>query len=147
MGLIAGFFLKFFTGTALSFVSNIVGKLSDAHVAIVQAQTGLDATKVTGVVEAERTRLAAVSNVTMAAMTHPVWWIGWVLFVIPVGLYDAIIHGKSILCPFWSFACTWDILRVPPTQESWDMYVVLSFFGLAATSSVITSIAQSVGKH
>ena len=135
MGWLASIALKFFTSSTLSFVSGVVSKLSDAHVAVVQAQTGLDATKVTGVIAAEQTRLAAVSNVMMTMMSHPIWWVGWALLVLPVGLYDAQIHFKSILCPYLASVCEWDIKRVPQVQESWDMYVVLSFFGLFITGS------------
>ena len=147
MGFVASFFLKFFTGSALSFVSNIVGKLSDAHVAVVQANTGLSAVEAQGVVKAEVVRTGAQRDVQMAQMSHPIWWTAWVLFVIPPGVYTSIIHLKSILCPFVADACTWNILRVPATIESWDMYVVLSMFGLAATSSVIGLIANRVGKN
>lgn len=145
MGFLASFALKFFSGTVLSFVSNVVSKLADEHVAIVQAQTGLAIAEVGGVVAAEQTRMNAQASITLASMTHPVWWIGWVLFVIPAGAYDALIHLKSLACPFFDAACTWNILRVPATIEAWDQYVVLSFFGLAATSSVVSSIAGRIG--
>ena len=147
MGFLASFALKFFTGSALSFVSNIVGKLSDAHVAVVQANTGLSAVEAQGVVQSEIVRTGAQRDVQMAQMNHSIWWVAWVLFVIPPGVYTTIIHLKSILCPFIADACTWDIPRVPATIESWDMYVVLSMFGLAATSSVIGLIANRVGKN
>lgn len=144
MGFLASLALKLFTGPVLGFVSSVVGKLADEHVAVVQAQTGLSIAEVNGVIGAEQTRINAQASITLASMTHPVWWIGWVLFVIPAGAYDALIHLKSLACPFYETACTWNILRVPATIESWDQYVVLSFFGLAATSSVVSSIASKI---
>ena len=144
MGFIASLFLKVFTGSTLSFVSNILKSLTSEHVAVVQAQAGLDATMATAVVQAEVARVAAQSQVQMAQMTHPIWWVAWTLFVIFPGIYDALIHLKSIMCPFFEDACTWNIPRVPATIEAWDMYVILSMFGLAATSSVISLIAGKV---
>lgn len=145
MGFLASFLLKFFSSGVLSFVSNIVGKLSDQRIAIVQAQAGLAAGEVTAVIAAEQTRISAQASTIMAAMNHPIWWIGWALFVLPAGCYAALIHSKSLLCPFFVSVCEWNILRVPATTEAWDQLVVLSFFGLAATSSVVGLIASKIG--
>lgn len=141
---LASFFLKFFTGSTLTFVSNIIAQMSNAHVAIVQAQTGLTGIEVTSVVSAEIARQNAQAGLVSAMMSHPIWWVGWALFVVPVGLYSALIHFKSILCPFYESVCTWNIPAVPPTQAAWDHYVVLSFFGLAAAGSIVTALASKI---
>jgi hypothetical protein len=146
MGWIASFFLKVFTGSTLSFVSTIVSSLANEHVAVVQAQTGLAATEVTAVVQAEIARTNALSSVMQAEMTHRIWWWGWALFVLPAGAYVAIIHIKSLACAFFATACTWNIPEVPKQIEAWDTYIVLSFFGLAAASSIFGSIAGRLGK-
>lgn len=145
-GGIPGLLLKMFTGPVLSFVSNIVGKLSDEHVAIVQAQTGLTAAQTTAVVGAEIARQNVVGNVMVTMMNHPIWWVGWALFVLPVGFYDALIHIKSLACPFDVAACAWNIPRVPATQEDWDKMVVLSFFGIFGASTVVSAIVSKMGK-
>jgi len=146
MGWLAGIFFKYFTGSALNFVSGIVGKLADSHVAIIQAQTGLDATAITGLVNAEISRQQALSTVMQAEMTHRIWWWGWALFVLPAGAYVALIHIKSLTCAFYVQACTWNIPEVPRQIEAWDNYIVLSFFGLAAASTIMGSIAGRLGK-
>lgn len=146
MGWLASIFLKVFTGSTLSFVSSIVTSLSNEKVAVVQAQTGLAATEVTGVVQAEISRQQAMATIMQAEMTHRIWWWGWALFVLPAGAYVALIHIKSLACAFYSTACTWSIPEVPKQIEAWDTYVVLSFFGLAATSSILGSIVGRLGK-
>jgi len=146
MGWIASLFFKMFTGSTLNFVSNIIGKLSDSHVAIIQAQTGLDATAITGLVNAEIGRQQALAGVMQAEMQHRIWWWGWALFVLPAGAYVAIIHIKSLVCPFYAKACSWNIPEVPHQIEAWDNYIVLSFFGLAAASSIMGVIAGRLGK-
>jgi hypothetical protein len=145
MGWLASLLLKVFTGSTLSFVSNIVTSLSNEHVALVQAQTALDATTITGLVNAEISRQQALSTVMQAEMTHRIWWWGWSLFVLPAGAYVALIHIKSLAC-FFCYACTWNIPEVPRQIEAWDTYIVLSFFGLAATSSILGNIAARLGK-
>jgi hypothetical protein len=146
MGWLASIALKLFTGGTLSFVSNIVTSLTNEKVAIVTAQTGLAATEVTGVIQAEISRQQALSSVMQAEMTHRIWWWGWALFVLPAGAYVAIIHLKSIFCAFFGTACMWNIPEVPKQIEAWDTYIVLSFFGLAATSSILNSVVSRLGK-
>lgn len=146
MSWLASFFLKAFTGSTLSFVSKVVTSLANEKVAVVQAQTGLAATEVTGIVQAEISRQQALSTVMQAEMTHRIWWWGWALFVLPAGTYVALIHLKSIMCAFIGTACMWNIPEVPKQIEAWDTYIVLSFFGLAATSSILGSIAGRLGK-
>jgi hypothetical protein len=150
MAWIASFFLNVFTAPVLSFVSNVIGSLTNEKIAVVQAQTGLAAAEALDVVQAESARINAQATTQMAAMSHKIWWWAWGLFVIPPALYDAAIHIKSLLCMFAASAeaCNkaWVILEVPATMESWDHLVVLSMFGLAVTSSVVTSIANRIGQ-
>jgi len=144
MGLIASFLLRFFTGSTLSFVGNVLQSLTSEHVAVVQAQTGLAATEATAVVNAEIARQSVQANLLGAMMRHPIWWIAWCLFVLPAGCYVALIHVKSLACTFFGAACGWNVLRVPPQIEAYDQLVVLSFFGLAAASSVVSAIVGKV---
>jgi hypothetical protein len=150
MGFLGSIFLKLFTGSALKFVSGVITSITNEHVAEVQAQTGLDATEATAVVQAEIARYAAVSNVQIAAMSHPIWWWAWACFVFPVGLYMAAIHGVSLGCMLATdhHACSaaWTVLEVPKQIEAWDMYVILSMFGIYAVSPVISAVASRLGK-
>jgi hypothetical protein len=145
MGFLASIFLKFFTGGTLSFISSTLKQLTDSHVAIVQAQSGLAATEASAVVNAEISRQQVLGNTIMTGMNHPIWWAGWALFVFPAGLYSALVHAKSLLCPFFTSACFWDIKEVPKQFESWDTYIVLAFFGLAATSSIVGAVTSKIG--
>jgi len=146
MSLITGFLLKFFSGGVLSFVSTILTQLTNEHVAVVQAQTGLAATEASAVVNAEISRQNNLATVLQAQMQHRIWWWGWSLFVMPAGAYVALVHIKSLACTFYGNACAWNILEVPKQFEAWDTYVVLSFFGLAATSSILGNIIDRLGK-
>jgi hypothetical protein len=123
----------------------VLKSLTSEHVAVVQAQAGLAATEASAVVNAEIARQSAQANLLGAMMRHPVWWLAWCLFVLPAGLYVALIHLKSLACTFFDAACGWNILRVPPQIEAYDQLVVLSFFGLAAASSVVGMIAARIG--
>jgi hypothetical protein len=145
---LAGLFLKVFTGSTLSFVSNILQSLTSEHVAIVQAQTGLAATETKAVVDAEIARQNMQGNIIMAMMNHPVFWIAWSLLVLGTAGYDFAIHFKSIGCAFATDAqaCNraWVILAVPKEISDWDHYVILFFFGLGAASSIVTSITRRI---
>jgi hypothetical protein len=146
VGFLATIFLKLFTGSTLSFVSNVIGSITNEKIAVVQAQTNLTATEASAVVNSEIARYNAQSALQMAQMTHPIWWVAWCLFVIPSGAYVGLIHLKSIACPFYHSACTWAIPEVPKQIEAWDSTIVLSFFGLAAASSIVQSITSRIGK-
>lgn len=146
MGWLASLALKLFTGSTLSFVSKVVTSLANEKVAVVQAQTGLAATEVSAVVSAEISRQQALASVMQAEMTHRIWWWGWSLFVLPAGAYVALIHIKSLACAFFGSVCYWNIPEVPKQIEAWDNYIVLSFFGLAAASSVLGPIVGRLGK-
>ena len=67
--------------------------------------------------EIETAKLRKEMNVL--AMSHPVWWWAWALFVFPVGLYHASIFFVSTF-PHWG----WAIERVPPVQEEWANAIV-----------------------
>lgn len=142
--------LSIFSTPLLSFASSIIKSLTNEQVEELQARTGLAATEALAAVNAENVRVAAQRDAQMAAMTHPIWWVAWALFVFPVGLYMAANYMKSVGCMFSAdyHACNaaWQILQVPPTLESWGFYVVLSMFGLAATSSVVKTIVSRMGQ-
>jgi hypothetical protein len=80
----------------------------------------------------------AQKELNLVGMDHPIWWVAWGLFVLPVGVYHAMIHWVSV---FPSLG--WTIQRVPPMQEQWDMYIVLSLFGAQVTSGIVKTIATS----
>jgi hypothetical protein len=141
MGTLASFLLSWFSGPTLNFVSGIIKSLSSEHAAVVKAQAGLELGEAQAVVSAEIARQQVQGNVLLAMMAHPVFWWAWAMFVVPPAAYDAIIHIKSIVAPFYPAALAWNIPEVPRTIEDWDHYVILFFFGLGAASSVVSTIA------
>jgi len=73
-------------------------------------------------IEAEISRRQAQKELGLASMRHPVWWVAWGLFVIPVGLYHATIFLAS------TFALDIVVQRVPPVQEAWATEIIGSIF-------------------
>jgi hypothetical protein len=78
----------------------------------------------------ERTR--ARKELGLMAMTHPVWWFAWCMFVIPVGLYHAMIF---MLSTFGIPPCTAEIvegcftvLKVPSDQAETARIIVRNIF-------------------
>ena len=138
--------ISLFSTPIMSFVGSVIKSLTNEQVEELQARTGLAATEALAAVNAENVRVSAQRDAQLAAMNHPIWWVAWTLFVIPVGMYDALIHMKSVLAPFAPSVLLWNIPEVPKEIESWDMYVILSMFGLAVTSSVVTTIVRNLGK-
>ncbi len=72
-------------------------------------------------IEAQIARRHAQRDLGIAAMSHPAWWAAWLLFVIPVGLYNAAIF---MLSTFGIPPCTaevvegcFTVLQVPAAQE------------------------------
>ncbi len=76
-------------------------------------------------INAERDRRNAQRDLGIAGMNHPVWWVAWGLFVIPVGLYNATIFILSTLSIGPS---TFSVLQVPVAQEQLMATIVQSIF-------------------
>jgi hypothetical protein len=94
------------------------------------------------VVLAEQARINALKDVTISAMSHPVWWLAWCLGVFPVFTYYA--------CIFWVSTFPglgWVILKAPPDALEYARLVVGSMFGIAGASSIVTGIAQAWSKR
>lgn len=90
------------------------------------------------VVQAEIARQAATKDITLNAMSHPVWWFAWAMGVFPVLTY----HG----CIFWVSVFPglgWEILKVPADQAEFGRTVVQWMFGLGGASALVTGIANT----
>ena len=96
-----------------------------------------------GVINAEVQRIKSNTDIIQAGMQHRIWWWGWTLFVIPVGIYHASIFLLSTL---GIEPGTFAVLRVPPMQEQWAMWIVLSIFGAQTASGIVSTIADKIGK-
>lgn len=93
--------------------------------------------------EAERDRRLAQKELGLAGMNHPVWWIAWCLFVIPVGLYHATIFMLSTLgIPPSQFA----VLKVPPDQQALSSVIIQYLFiaqaGAGVAGALITRLSR-----
>lgn len=90
--------------------------------------------KAVKLMEADQARLAAQRDITLAGMSHPIWWAGWALFVFPLGVY-------------WSKILLWDKVlgwgRTDPLEGfvlEWAGWIVGGLFCL----QVGTGIAGAV---
>lgn len=94
-----------------------------------------------GLIGAEVERIKANASIIQEGMQHKIWWWGWALFVMPVGIYHATIFLLSTAgVPPSTFA----VLRVPPMQEQWAMWIVLSIFGAQTATGIVTTIANKI---
>lgn len=114
---------------------------SDADV----AKYGISRDMVNSVLANDMVTRQTSAQVIMAAMNHPVFWIGWLLFVIPPGVYNAQIH---LISTFPAFFDGWVVKRVPPTQEAWDILVIQSMFlaqtGTGAVAGIVHAISNKI---
>jgi hypothetical protein len=79
----------------------------------------------------------------IAAMSHPVWWIAWSLFVIPPGLHHAAIYLMSTLgIGPDQFA----VLAVPTEQKAMTREIVSTIFFLQGGSGIAGAVIQRLTK-
>jgi hypothetical protein len=126
-----------------SIVTPILGaymKAKDVNLEALRAKLGTEQAEAAALLAHEAARIAAQREVTLAAMNHRVWWVAWALFVLPVGLYHAAIFLVS------TFDAPFVIQRVPATQEAWAQLIVLSMFGLYATTSIVDAVLARLKK-
>lgn len=94
------------------------------------------------VVLAEKARMDALKDVTLSAMSHPIWWVAWGLGVFPVLSHHALIYWVSTFP-----GLGWTILKVPPDQIEFGKIVVLSMFGIGGASALVTTVANAWTKR
>lgn len=92
-------------------------------------------------IRGDSVRVQAQQNLLLAAMSHPVWWWAWGLFVFPVGLYHAAIFILSTLGIGPDVIV---VLRVPAEQEKMAREIVSTIFTLQAGTGVAAAAAQTV---
>src|SRR6478672_6437276 len=83
------------------------------------------------VVQAEIARQSALKDLTVNAMSHPIWWIAWGLGVFPVLGYHACIFWVSVFP-----GLGWTILKVPSDQIEFGRTVVQWMFGIGGASAL-----------
>jgi hypothetical protein len=95
-----------------------------------------DVIKAVEMMKVEQAWLAASRDVQIAAMNTVTYWIGWALFVFPLGLYWAkiLIVDKII---GWG---TTDPLT--GLVADWAGIIVLGLFGIAAAPTILRSLRK-----
>jgi hypothetical protein len=94
------------------------------------------------VVQAEIARQTAMKDVTISAMSHPIWWVAWALGVFPVLTYHA--------CIFWVSTFPglgWTVLQVPADQAEFGRTVVQWMFGIGGASALVTGVTKAWTKR
>jgi hypothetical protein len=128
----------------LSGLLKYLEKRTDADVEKFKSKNGVDRDTAVEMIRTDAVVKQATANVIMAAMNHPVWWVGWCLFVIPVGLYHAAIFILSTLS---IGPDVYAVLRVPATQEAWATDIIKSIFLAQAGTGAVAGIAHAIGKR
>jgi hypothetical protein len=95
-------------------------------------------------IEAEIARRNAQRDLGIASMSHPVWWIAWGLFVIPVGLYHASIFVLSILS---IGPDVYAVLKVPPDQQELSRTIIQYLFLAQGGAGVAGALIQLLAKR
>lgn len=89
-------------------------------------------------VQSEATHFSDVKDVTLAMMSHPIFWIAWGLGVFPVMLYHAAIFFVSTFP-----VLGWTVLKVPDVELEYARLVVGSVFTLTGCSTVVAGLASA----
>lgn len=72
-----------------------------------------DVQKAIALMEADKARIAAQRDITVAGMSHAVFWWGWGIFVFPLGIYwcKVIVYDKVLKLgstdPLTGFVLEW----------------------------------------
>lgn len=87
-------------------------------------------------------RVDAHVQVIMQAMNHPIFWVAWGLFVLPVGLHHAAVFWVSTF-PFWG----WPVLEVPAMQAETAKQIVGTIFLAQAGTGITAAIVDAINKR
>jgi len=93
-----------------------------------------DVKKAIALMEADKVRLMAQRDVTIAAMGHWAYWIGWSLFVYSLGIYFA----KVLV---WDKVLGWGTTDpITGFVLEWSGLIVVSLFGMQVANSIISRV-------
>lgn len=158
--------ISWIISAALGVAKMGIGLLSSrqsADLAKYQADTGMLTALGTEALKIEAVRSETYGKVVIQAMTHKVWWVAWLLFVIPVGLYDASIYFVSMF-DMWlntpgcvildagnmldqgQHLCEWYIKRVPQPQGESRMAVIYFIFGAQGMAGLGAGVLAVVNR-
>jgi|SRR5690242_12561892 len=116
-----------------SLISGLFG-LGSKALDVYLAKTNGNVQEAIALMQADQARLAAQRDITIAGMSHPIWWAAWLMFVAPLGIY-------------WSKVIVWDkVLAWGSTDPltgfvlDWSGTIVLSVFGMQVGVGVVGSL-------
>jgi hypothetical protein len=100
-----------------------------------------DVQKALALMQADQARIAAQRDITVAGMSHPIWWTGWAMFVFPLGIY-------------WSKILVWDKVLAWGTTDrlegfvlEWAGWIVGGLFCLQVGTGIAGAIINRVVKR
>lgn len=100
-----------------------------------------DTARAVELMKADQVRIAAQRDITVAGMSHPIWWAGWLLFVAPLGIYwcKVIVYDKVLglgsTDPLTGFVL------------EWSGWIVGSIFCLQVGTGIVGGILNRVVKR
>lgn len=109
-------------------------------------------------IDARIERTKARRDLGLMAMSHPVWWFAWCVFVIPVGLYHAAIYmlstfGVPPTCPADMMLAGGDcqifihaVLEVPKEQAEVGRIIVRNIFFAQGTLGIAGQLVKRFAK-
>ena len=120
--------IRWLTGSG----ADLISKGLDAYI----KKADGDVAKAIEMMKVEQAWLAASRDVQMSAMNTVTYWVGWSLFVFPLGLYWAkiLIYDKILQ---WG--------ATPPLTgliAEWAGIIVLGLFGIAAAPTILRSLRK-----
>lgn len=135
---------------------------TDAEVEKLKAERGVDRDAALELIKADAAIKTAQRDVITAAMMHPVWWLAWLGFVLPVAGYhaaifivstaDAWINTPGCIIPAMGEAvvkgakvCEAYVRRVPREQEEWARQIIGSIFIAQAGTGALAGIVHAIG--
>lgn len=151
-------------GSLVGPVLSYLEKRTDADVQKLQIREGMSRDAALAIIKDAGAAREATRDVILAAMSHPIWWVAWAIFVVPVGLYHAAIFGVSTLdawintpgchipelgeavragariCEAW-------VRRVPATQEAWAQQIIGNVFLAQAGTGAVAGIVSAVSRR
>ena len=146
---------------------NYLGKRADVNLQKYLADTGLTRDAALETLRNDAIVKTATKDIILSALTHPIWWVLWFAFVLPVASYEASIFYVSILdarlntpgCYIPSIGetlrlggqvCEYFVRRVPSAQEDLARLIVQSIFlaqtGTGATAGLVHAITARLRK-
>lgn len=160
-GSIAASILQGVLGTVVTPLFNYLSKRQDTALEKFRVDTGMTRDAAIELLRTDAVVKNATKDVVLAAMTHPIWWVAWLFFVVPVAAYegaiffvstfDSILNAPgcyipeigSVLRP-GGHVCEHFVRRVPSEQEEIARIIVQSIFlaqvGTGATAGIVHAI-------